>query len=88
MGTPTRVSKSPEGMKLPDFSRLQLNVYVCPRLFSGVWGHVPPENFQVGMLRLADNVWHTTKFPDFSSLFLLASKFPVIQVFHVAGHPV
>ena len=38
--------QSPEGIKFPDFSRLKLNSYVCPRLFWGLWGHATPENFQ------------------------------------------
>ena len=34
--------QSPEEIKFPDFSRLELN-YVCPRLFRE---HALPENFQ------------------------------------------
>ena len=52
---------SAEGMKFPDFSRLQLNFYVCPRLFRGSGG-------MLRMLKLAENELYKTKFPDFFSL--------------------
>ena len=39
---------------------------------------LPWKTFKIRMLRLAENEFHTTKFPDF---FLLASKFPNISRF-------
>ena len=36
----------PDNMKFPDFSRPRLSSTVSPRLFRGVLGHAPPENFQ------------------------------------------
>ena len=58
--------QSPEGMKFPDFSRLRLNSHVCPRLLRGSGGMFPLEVFKIRILRLAENEFHITKFPDFS----------------------
>ena len=57
--------QSREGMKFPDFSRLQLNSYVCPRLLRGSRSMLPQKIFEIRTLRLAENEFHTTKFPDF-----------------------
>ena len=62
----------------------------------GGLGMLPQKIFKIKMLRLAENEFHTTKFPDLSFLFLKNSLTfsPCIeilrhfQVFQVAGHPV
>ena len=46
---PNQGVQSPEAMEFPDFSRLWINSYVCPRLLREVWEHAPPENFKIGL---------------------------------------
>ena len=55
----------------------------------GSGGMLPQKIFKIRMLRLAENEFHTTKFPDLSLTISPCIEVPDIsrQVFQVAGHP-
>ena len=56
--------------------------------FGGSGGMLPQQIFEIKMLRLAENEFLTTKFPDFSLTFSPYIEIPWhFQVFQVAGHP-
>ena len=67
---------SAEGMKFPDFSRLQLNFYVCPRLFMGSGSMLHQKIFKIKMLKSDENELYKTKFPNFFSLHKNSLTFP------------
>ena len=62
--------QSPEGMKFPDFSLTFPDydfILTCVQNCSGgSGGMLPWKIFKIRMLILAENEFHTTKFPDFS----------------------
>ena len=68
--TPYQGVQPPKGMKFPDFSRLRLNSNVVRDCLGRSGSMLPQKIFKIRMLRLAENEFHTTKFPDFSLTFL------------------
>ena len=59
-------AQSPEGMKFsdfPDYDKILMRVHDSSGGFGGM---LPQKIFKIRMLKLAENEFHTTKFPDFS----------------------